>query len=138
MFKRTILAVMRITDSAEEQELSTDCRKNPKLPRMSIKALKQRIDLNPPGFQIFWTTCCSVSITLLCTSFYLCWCYFLYPKYHLFFSLLSKILLIPQGWAQMLLVCNAYLHDPGIFDVFPATLLWWQFECDTNLGTKRK
>lgn len=110
----------------------------PKLLRMSIKTLKQRIDLNPPGFLIFWTTCCSLSIALPFTPLYFCWCYFLCPKYRFLFSLLGKILLILQGWVQVLLVHKAYLHDPGIFKVFSATLLSWHFECDTNLGTKRK
>jgi len=44
--------VTGITDSAEEQELSIGCKKNP----TTKDTLKQRLDLYPPGFLMFWTT----------------------------------------------------------------------------------
>lgn len=135
--KRIILAVMRITDSGEEQELSTGCKKYPNNWECQWRHLK-------PGqtyiLQVFW---CSGLLDVqwachLLSRLYSCWCYFLCPKYHFFLSSFGKSLLIPQGQAQMLLLGKAYFCDPGILNVFSATLLPWHFECDTNLGNKKK
>lgn len=135
--KRIILAVMRITDSGEEQELSTGCKKYPNNWECQWRHLK-------PGqtyiLQVFW---CSGLLDVqwachLLSRLYSCWCYFLCPKYHFFFSSFGKSLLIPQGQAQMLLLGKAYFCDPGdtqCFFCYSSTVTLWMWH---KLGKQKE
>lgn len=134
--KRIILAVTGITDSAEEQELSIGCKKNP----TTKDTLKQRLDLYPPGFLMFWTTWCPVSIALPFTSFYFCWCCFSCLKYHFFLSFfffhcLAKLYLAHKGKLQ----CYCSIKPASMTSRYSMFfLLLWYFQCNTNLRNKKE